>query len=317
LPDNERGGIQPIGRSYGFDLVPPPDVRYPQTLRTENYSWLRSLFGVVVAISLYFLLIGVISQVLIMASFAITSPGIAYRQFYQQALRFDRPAGMLATNLGIACLIPISFVVIMVVHQMRPRWLGSVRPGLRWRFLLISLGIAMVSLAAVFALSTLTGPGTSLHPQPGFLSFLIIILLTSPLQAAGEEYLFRGYLLQAFGSAVRNPWFGVVFSSLVFAIFHGTQNLPLFIDRFAFGLLAAALVVETGGIEAGIGAHVINNVYAFGLAGLTGTIAQARAIQQIGWVDAAFDVGGFALFAVLAWLAARALKLRTTTPTKV
>lgn len=305
--------IRPTGNSYGFELSPPPGVSYPQILRTESYTWWRSLLGVLVALSLYFLLTGVISQVLIMASFAVTSPGVVYADYYRQALRFELPAGMLATNLGIACLIPISFVVIMIVHQLRPRWLGSVRPGLRWNYLLISLGIAAISFAAVFALSTLAGPGSSVHPQPKFWIFLIIILLTSPLQAAGEEYLFRGYLLQACGSVVRNPWFGVIVSSVVFALFHGTQNLPLFLDRFAFAILAATLVLRTGGIEAGIGAHVINNVYAFGLAGLTGTIAQARGLQQIGWADAAFDVGGFALFAVLAFLAGRKLKLQTTT----
>ena len=32
--------------------------------------------------------------------------------------------------------------------------------------------------------------------------FILVILLLTPLQAAGEEYLFRGYLTQAFGSLV-------------------------------------------------------------------------------------------------------------------
>lgn len=105
----------------------------------------------------------------------------------------------------------------------------------------------------------------------------------------------------------------VLVSSVVFAAFHGLQNPPLFLDRLAFGILAAILVMRTGGLEAGIGAHVINNIYAWGLAGLTSSIAQARGLTGIGWVDAAFDVGGFALFAVLAYLAARLLRLRTRT----
>jgi membrane protease YdiL (CAAX protease family) len=248
-----------------------------------------------------------------MLSWLITGPDTTYQAYFGRAQAFEVPGGMLAVNLGIASLIPITFVVIMIVHRVRPRWLGSVGPGLRWNYLLISLGIAAVALAAVFALSTLVGPEVNFRPQDQYWIFLIIILLTSPLQAAGEEYLFRGYLLQAIGSVVRTPWFGVLVSSLIFALFHGTQNLPLFFDRLAFGLLAAILVYRTGGIEAPIAAHVINNVYAFGIAGLTGTIAQARGMQEISWVDAAFDVGGFALFAALAWLAGRRLKLQTTT----
>ena len=79
-------------------------------------------------------------------------------------------------------------------------------------------------------------------------------------------------------------------SSLVFALLHGTQNLPLFADRLAFGLLAALLVWRTGGLEAGIAAHVINNVFAYLIAGLTTSVAELKGISGIGWVDATFDV---------------------------
>ncbi|QGN33097.1 CPBP family intramembrane glutamic endopeptidase [Microlunatus sp. Gsoil 973] len=298
--------------SYGVELSPPSGVSYPQILRTTGYAWWRSLLGVLIALSLYFLLVGVISQGLILAGFAIVSPGGTFQAYYQKSIAFGTPAGVLGTNLGIAALIPITFLVIMVVHQVRPRWLGSVRPRLRRGYLLVTLAVAAVVLAINLVLSVITQKA-HFDPVPGAWLYLVIILITSPLQAAGEEYLFRGYLLQAFGSVVKSPWFGIVISSLVFALFHGTQNLPLFIDRFAFGLLAAMLVTRTGGIEAGIAAHVINNVYAFGLGALTGTLSQTRGLQQINWTSAAFDVGTFALFAVAAWLVARAMRLRTTT----
>ena len=94
-----------------------------------------------------------------------------------------------------------------------------------------------------------------------------------------EEVFFRGYLLQALGSLVAQPWFGVVVSAVVFALLHGTQNLPLFVDRLAFGLLAGVLVWRTGGLEAGIAAHVVNNVFAYVIAGLTTSIAALKAIS--------------------------------------
>ena len=43
--------------------------------------------------------------------------------FYAESFAFERPSGMLAVNLGIATLIPISWVLITGVHQVRPRWL--------------------------------------------------------------------------------------------------------------------------------------------------------------------------------------------------
>ena len=136
-----------------------------------------------------------------------------------------------------------------------------------------------------------------------------MILLTSPLQAIAEEVFFRGYLLQALGSLVAQPWFGVVVSAVVFALLHGVQNPPLFAARLAFGLLAGVLVWRTGGLEAGIAAHIVNNVFAYGIAGLTTSIASLKAIREITWADAAFDVGGFALFAVLAYVLFRLLRL--------
>ena len=70
----------------------------------------------------------------------------------------------------------------------------------------------------------------------------MVIVLTSPLQAAAEEIFFRGYLLQALGSLVAKPWFGVVVSSLVFALLHGTQNLPLFVTGSLSACWPALLV---------------------------------------------------------------------------
>ena len=269
------------------------------------------MLGVVFGLSLFLLLTTVVSQAVIGITWSLTGGPAPYPEYYAQAFRFERPVGMLAVNLGIATLIPICWVLMAIMHQVRPRWLWSVQAGLRWRYLLICLGVAAVALNGVVLLSTLVEAPARWSPQPGFWGFLVVIILTSPLQAAAEEVFFRGYLMQALGSLVAKPWFGVVVSALVFALLHGTQNLPLFLDRLGFGLLAAVLVWRTGGLEAGIAAHVINNVFAYVLAGLTTSIAEIRGISEIGWVDAAFDVGGFALFAVLAYLIARRLRLPT------
>ena len=183
---------------------------------------------------------------------------------------------MLAVNLGIATLIPIAWLLMAGLHQMPPRWLSSVQPGIRWRYLFGCLVIAVVALNGVMLLSTLIEPPLALRSAAGFWGFLVVIVLTSPLQAVAEEIFFRGYLMQALGSLVAKPWFGVVVSAVVFALLHGTQNLPLFVDRLVFGLLAGWLVWRTGGLEAGIAAHVINNVFAYLIAGLTTSIAAAQ-----------------------------------------
>ena len=107
-----------------------------------------------------------------------------------------------------------------------------------------------------------------------------MILLLTPLQAAGEEYLFRGYLTQAFGSVRVGrraaQTLAVLGPALIFALFHGlSQEPPVFFDRFAFGVVAGILVIRTGGLEAAIAMHVLNNFLAFGLALAFGDLTAA------------------------------------------
>jgi membrane protease YdiL (CAAX protease family) len=306
-----RQPSKPPAATVEGGALPPDGAAYPQILRGEWYVWWRSVLGVVFGLSLFVLVTMVVSQALVMVFWATTAGSQMYQDYSAKAFAFELPLGMLAVNLGLATLIPISWALMALIHQMRPRWLSSVQPRIRWRYLLACLAIAAIVLNGVMLLSTTVAKDLSLHPQEGLLGFLVVILLTSPIQAAAEEIFFRGYLLQALGSLFAQQWFGVIVSALVFALLHGTQNLPLFADRLAFGLLAALLVWRTGGLEAAIAAHVINNVFAYLVAGLTTSIATLKALEGIGWVDAAFDVGGFALFAVLAYGLSRLMKLRT------
>ena len=306
-----RGGPAPA--DVPSEVLPVDGAPYPLVLRGPSYQAGRSVVGVALGLVLFVLLTGIVSQVVVLLGWALTAGDVVQADYARQALAFERPVGMLGANLGIATLIPIACVLIWLMHRMHPRWLLSVRPGMRWRYLLVCLGIALISLNGVLLLSLLaTGDRLALAVQPGFWGFLVVILLTSPLQAAAEEIFFRGYLMQALGSLVAQPWFGVVVSSVVFALLHGTQNLPLFVDRLAFGLLAAVLVWRTGGLEAGIAAHVVNNVFAYLIAAVTTGIPALKAVQEIGWLDALFDVGGFAVLAVLAYLAFRAFGMRST-----
>jgi uncharacterized protein len=288
---------------------PPAGATYPQILRGASYAWWRSLAGVLVGLSTFWVLTAVMSQAVITVAWATTAAEQNYRQYVAAAYAFERPSGMLAVNLGIATLIPIAVVLMGFVHHVRPSYLISVRARPRMRYGWICLALAVVALTVSIVASSLAGEELRLNPQRGLIGFVIVILLTSPIQAAAEEIFFRGYLMQALGSLFAQPWVGVVLSSAVFALFHGTQNLPLFVDRLVFGLVAAWLVWRTGGLEAGIAAHIANNVLAYGLAGFTSSIAALKAIRELTWVDAAFDVSAFALFAVLAYLVASRMKL--------
>ncbi len=184
------------------------------------------------------------------------------------------PLGLAYVNIVLASAIPIAILINLALHGLGPGWLMSVARRIRWRFLIACLGLSVVALVATVIVSSVlpqAGGGELSTAANDFTSttrdFLLVVLLLTPLQAAGEEFAFRGYLMQAFGGIFASRVVAVVLSSLLFALAHGIgQDLPIFVDRLAFGLVAGTLVLLTGGLEAGIAMHVLNNFLAFGLA---------------------------------------------------
>ncbi|WP_420175509.1 CPBP family intramembrane glutamic endopeptidase [Luteococcus sp. OSA5] len=302
-------------------VEPPSGVDYSRVLTGRGQHPVRAGFGILMALTLYALVVPLVAQLVIWLGWLLDGRPVGHGSYQKEALAFLHPSGLVGAHLGLAMLIVISLGLVRWVHGRQPRWGVSVQPGMRWRYLLVGIPVAAVVLNAVLLVGR-AGQGWQADPQPRIWLFLAAVLLTAPLQAAGEEFFFRGYLLQATGSIgdglgltpERTRWLAVVGSAFIFALFHGVQNLPLFVDRFGFGLLAGALVIWTGGLEAGIACHVANNLFAFGWAAFSGGIAQARALQAIGWSNAVSDLVGFGLFALLAWWIARRMNLATTTP---
>ncbi|MEL4505717.1 type II CAAX endopeptidase family protein [Luteococcus sp. H138] len=300
---------------------PRGGVDYTRVFGGEPDAPLRGGLGILLGISLYALAVPLLAQLVVWIGWLIAGRPIGFVAYHKEALAFLHPSGLVGAHLGLALLIVISLALTRWVNRRRVRWAMSVQPGMRWRYLLLCVPIAAVVLNAVLLLGRL-GQAPALDPQRDVWLWIGLVVLTAPLQAAGEEFFFRGYLMQALGgigdgvrlSPENARWLAVIGSALLFALFHGVQNPALFVDRLGFGLLAGALVVWTGGLEAGIACHVANNLFAFGWAAFTGGIAQARALQAIGWANAASDLLGFGLFALIAWWLSGRMNLATRTP---
>ncbi len=80
----------------------------------------------------------------------------------------------------------------------------------------------------------------------------------------------------------------------------------MFLDRFAFGVVAGVLVIATGGLEAGIAYHVLNNLLAFGIALFFGDMTSALNPSGGTWWDVVVSFVKSAIFVVLSiWVARR------------
>jgi membrane protease YdiL (CAAX protease family) len=196
---------------------------------------------------------------------------------------FGNPVfGLVVVLLSITAVLPVVFGTAALVQRRRPGSLSSVAGRLRWTWLLRCLALAVLALvlgqaAQVVALSLAGEAYSDLFGWVGWQAFLpplVAIVLLVPFQAATEEYMFRGWFIQAVGAHVRNPVWGVLIGALVFASLHGYSWVGL-VDVFAFGAVMGWLAVRTGGLEAPIALHVMNNVLAFGLSAAAGNLEDA------------------------------------------
>ncbi len=101
------------------------------------------------------------------------------------------------------------------------------------------------------------------------LVFLVIIsVVFVPFQAAFEEVLFRGYLMQGFTTLAGNKWIPLLMTSLLFGLMHSFNPevdefgfLTMMPQYFIFGLVFGIVTIMDDGIEAAIGAHSANNIF--------------------------------------------------------
>ena len=122
-----------------------------------------------------------------------------------------------------------------------------------------------------------------------------LVLLLIPIQAAGEELFFRGYLMQAVARLWAQPVFLVLLSGVAFIAPHLANpemskalggEIPMALNYFLVGVGTAWLSVRDNGTERAIGMHVINNLYAGMAVGYQGSVLGTPTIVQTSVIDA-------------------------------
>ncbi|KAB8191286.1 CPBP family intramembrane metalloprotease [Nonomuraea phyllanthi] len=274
-------GIQPPVYPYrppSWFLPAPRGARYDHLARTTAAQPWRAIVGTLL-IAVGFFLIGwvvIAGGVVAAMLLGIPTPLNAEGQLFG-----DPVFSLVVVLLSIA---PVLFLVqgtAALVQRRRPGTLSSVAGRLRWPWLLSCLGVALVAMVLgqvtqAVAL-TLSGQSTDMFGWAGwpvFLPALVVLVVLVPFQAAAEEYVFRGWFVQAVGAHVRNPAWSILLGSALFMSLHGYSWAGL-VDVFGFGVVMGFLTVRTGGLEAGIALHVLNNMVAFGVSAAAGNLNEA------------------------------------------
>lgn len=292
--------------------APVPPLPYHRlALTTGRHRWWRPLVGTGVVF------IGTALAMLVLIAASEIAGAVLDRPTDADDMRSWGGIGDTALALlSLAVLIPI---VLLAAHWVQRRPVGtvsSVAGRLRWRWLGTCLGPALVMTSVTIGFSLLLPgaedavPGTEELKWvglPTFLAGLAMLCVLVPFQAAAEEYAFRGWLVQTVGAWFRSPWIAIAPQAVLFAMAHGWGTPWGFADLLVFGLVTGVLTIRTGGLEAAIALHVLNNLVSFGIAaGIAGALESDETAADMDWVGAAVDIPVILIYGgVVLWLARR------------
>ena len=288
-------------------------------MRSRTWAAWRPAVGLLLLVVVY--VVAAVVTFLVGMVGLIATGGVSFSEAAFDDL--SGPGVILVINLVTAVAIPVVWLAWAAAHGMRIGWSSSVLGRLRWRLLpwytLMAFGTIGVGICVSLGLALGQGMEAG-DPVASYGWLIVVVLLTTPLQAAAEEYLFRGYLSQAVAGWVHRPRAGAVLAALVsgtlFSLAHLPPDVPSFLYYFLVGLAASAVVWLTGGLEAAIALHTVNNVVIFVLAGALGedVMASTESAAGVPWFDVALTLVAMAVFVVLVARSRRRLRPETSTP---
>jgi uncharacterized protein len=182
-----------------------------------------------------------------------------------------------SSNTGLLMML-FPFIIallafILLVKPLNGRSLNKIINGtdsFRWnRFFISALIWVIISAIYLFSYLRADPSNFSLNNKSATLIPLIFIsVLLIPFQAAFEEILFRGYLMQGFTVLFRNRFFPLIITSILFGLMHGMNPevkafgfWAMMAQYVLFGLIFGIMAIMDDGIEAAIGAHAANNAF--------------------------------------------------------
>ncbi len=178
-----------------------------------------------------------------------------------QALHFEY--GIIATQVFIILLPATLYWRRFPIDHIAVARLGPL--PLRFVPAIIILAASMW-LVNVFVAAGLVGglmelgyqPLVMIEPPATWQQYLGYVVVLSVFAGICEEILFRGTIMPALEHYGPIP--AIVFSSLLFALLHG--SLLSLLSTFSLGVVMAVIVIKTGSLWSGIFYHMLNNFFA-------------------------------------------------------
>jgi membrane protease YdiL (CAAX protease family) len=162
------------------------------------------------------------------------------------------------------------FIGIKYIHKRSKTSLITSRAKIDWKRFFYSFSVWFLFSVAMLVIGYFMEPEIftwNFKPIP-FLILVIISFVMLPLQTSFEELFFRGYMMQGLGILVKNRWFPLIFTSVLFGLLHGANpeveklGYIVMVYYIGTGFLLGIITLMDEGTELSLGFHAANNIVA-------------------------------------------------------
>lgn len=122
--------------------------------------------------------------------------------------------GEIYSNLGVIIMIPSLYLATKIVKDRPFSSYASSRGGWNNKLFLKAFIIPFIVFLAMGVIETaIAGADGNYHFS---IIFLITLIILVPLQSIAEEYVYRGLIMQTFGSWFKVPVLAIILQGIIF-----------------------------------------------------------------------------------------------------
>ncbi len=222
----------------------------------ENYKWHKPLVTIILSAVIFFILTFVLGAIFQLA-FGDISAGLSDSY---ESLNTLGPASLFSYMI-LVITIPAIYLASRIVKDRPFSSYASSLGGWRWKLYFKCMAVPLV-IYVIFNIASSLTDGSAINIQQISPLMFIAFAITIPLQCIAEEYLFRGLIMQSFGSWFNIPILAIIIQALAFGATHSYNSIGV-VTIILGGVVYGLLAWKTNGIEASSALHTINNLTVF------------------------------------------------------
>ena len=212
------------------------------------------------------------------------------------------------------------FVIIKTIHQQTIKSVTTSRKKIDWKRIWFAFFFWGILSSGLVFVDYYSNPENYVYnfELNRFLILAVIATLLVPIQTSLEEYIFRGYLMQGFGTLAKNRWFPLLLTSLIFGLLHianpevETLGYSIMVYYIGTGLFLGIITLMDEGMELALGFHAANNLFTALLVTADWTVFQTHSMFKdvseptLEFIDLVLPV--FIIFPILIFIFGRVYK---------